>query len=131
LVKNALSRYSSKPRHEGSSGSCVWAGVRDALVAAGQDVVWTGDWAEDPGDEEILAFAFREARVLITLDKDFGRLLFLQGRPHTGIVRLVGLSTRQQVQVCLQMLAQHKHKLAQGAVITAESDRVRIRQASG
>jgi predicted nuclease of predicted toxin-antitoxin system len=111
--------------------SCVWAGVRDALVAVGHDVVWTGDWAEDPGDEEILAFAHREARVLVTLDKDFGRLLFLQGRPHAGIVRLAGLSTRQQVQVSLQMLAQYEQKLTQGAVITVESDRVRIRQPMG
>ncbi len=107
--------------------SCVWPGVRDALVAAGHDVVWAGDWAEDPGDEEILAFSYREARTLVTLDKDFGRLLFLQGRPHAGIVRLVGLSTRLQVQVCLQVLAQHEGELARGAVITAESDRVRIR----
>lgn len=107
--------------------SCVWAGVRDALVAAGYNVVWTGDWLADPGDEEILALAHEESRVLVTLDKDFGRLLFLQGRPHAGVVRLVGLSTRQQVQVCLQVLAQHQSELAKGAIITAESDRVRIR----
>ena len=48
--------------------SCVWGGVRDALVASGHDVVWTGDWAEDPGDDEILAFAYREGRALVTLD---------------------------------------------------------------
>ena len=111
--------------------SCVWGGVRDVLVAAGHQVVWTGDWAEDPGDDEIPAFAYREERVLVTLDKDFGRLLFLQGRPHAGILRLVSLSTRQQVQVCLQVLAQHGAKLAKGAIITAESDRVRIRLPGG
>jgi predicted nuclease of predicted toxin-antitoxin system len=107
--------------------SCLWGGVRDALVAAGHDVAWTGDWAVDPGDDEILAFAHREVRVLVTLDKDFGRLLFLQGRPHAGIVRLVSLSTRQQVRVCLRVLAEQGAKLAACAVITAESDRVRIR----
>jgi len=107
--------------------SCMWGGVRDALVAVGHDVVWTGDWALDPGDDEILAFAYREARVLVTLDKDFGRLLFLQGKPHAGIVRLVSLSTRQQVQACLRVLAEQGPKLAAGAIITAESDRLRIR----
>jgi predicted nuclease of predicted toxin-antitoxin system len=63
----------------------------------------------------------------VTLDKDFGKLSFLQGRPHAGIVRLVSLSTRQQVQVCLQVLVRHARELARGAIITAESDRVRIR----
>jgi predicted nuclease of predicted toxin-antitoxin system len=67
--------------------SCVWGGVRDALLAAGHGVVWTGDWAEDPGDDEILAFAHREGRALVTLDKDFGRLLFLMNRNSSGSQR--------------------------------------------
>lgn len=28
--------------------SCVWGGVRTELAATGHDVVWTGDWPEDP-----------------------------------------------------------------------------------
>jgi predicted nuclease of predicted toxin-antitoxin system len=38
------------------------------------DVIWAGDWPEDPGDEEILAHAHKEARILMTLDKDFGEI---------------------------------------------------------
>ena len=64
--------------------TCVWGGVRQALSAAGHDVIWAGDWDEDPGDDEILAKAYREGRVLVTLDKDFGTLAFLHGRPHAG-----------------------------------------------
>lgn len=108
--------------------SCVWGGVRQALSEAGYDAVWTGDWDEDPGDDEILAHAFRERRALVTLDKDFGALAFLHGRPHAGILRLVNLSTQQQIAVCLRVLAQHGTTLQAGAVITAELDRVRIRQ---
>jgi predicted nuclease of predicted toxin-antitoxin system len=37
--------------------TCVWNGVRDALVAAGHDVIWAGDWDEDPGDDAILKIA--------------------------------------------------------------------------
>ena len=54
--------------------TCVWGGARDALVAAGHDVIWTGEWAADPGDDEILASAHAEGHVLVTLDKDFGEL---------------------------------------------------------
>jgi predicted nuclease of predicted toxin-antitoxin system len=49
--------------------TCVWGGVRTELGAAGHDVLWTGDLPQDPGDEEILAQAYREQRVLITLVK--------------------------------------------------------------
>jgi predicted nuclease of predicted toxin-antitoxin system len=107
--------------------TCVWGGVRKALSDAGYDVVWTGDWEEDPGDDEILTQAYREGRVLVTLDKDFGTLAFLHGRPHAGIVRLVNLSTQQQAPVCLRILAQYGSNLEKGAVVTAEYDRVRIR----
>ncbi len=107
--------------------TCVWGGVREALSDAGHDVVWAGDWAEDPGDDEILAHAYHEGRVLVTLDKDFGTLAFLYGRPHSGLVRLVNLSTRQQVSVCLRVLDEYGWQLERGAIITAEHDRVRIR----
>lgn len=54
--------------------TCVWGGARKDLEAAGHDVDWAGDWPKDPGDEEILAYAHREGRVLVTLDKDFGEM---------------------------------------------------------
>lgn len=74
--------------------TCVWGGLAQALGNAGHDVMWTGTWEEDPGDEEILALAHAEKRVLVTLDKDFGALAFLHGRPHAGILRLVSLTTQ-------------------------------------
>ena len=69
--------------------TCVWGGVVLELRAAGHDVVWAGDWQEDPGDDEILERAHGEGRVLVTLDKDFGELAIVHERPHSGIIRLV------------------------------------------
>lgn len=111
--------------------TCVWGGESQALAAAGHDVVWTSDWDEDPGDEDILALAHKEHRVLVTLDKDFGTLAFLYGRPHAGILRLVSLSTQQQIAVCLRVLAQYGAALQEGAVVTVELNRVRIRKPGG
>ena len=34
--------------------TCVWGKAADLLTTAGHDVFWSGDWDEDPGDEEIL-----------------------------------------------------------------------------
>ena len=110
--------------------TCVWGGVRKPLVDAGHDVVWAGEWPEDPGDEEILGRARQESRVLVTLDKDFGELAIVRGQPHRGIVRLVALSTLQQVQGCLAVLAKYGMELQAGAIVTVEIGRVRVRPAA-
>jgi len=109
--------------------SCVWGGTRTELATAGQDVVWAGDWANDPGDEELLARAYAERRILVTLDKDFGQLAVMKGLPHAGIVRLVDIAAERQADMCLQVLARHESELLAGAIVTAEIHRVRIRPA--
>lgn len=109
--------------------SCVWGGAKDELAAAGHDVVWTGDWEEDPGDEEILSMAQQEGRVLVTIDKDFGQLAVLRGLPHCGIVRLVNFRAKQQATICLHVLSNYGTELQAGALITAEPGRLRVRPA--
>ncbi|MCZ6635386.1 MAG: DUF5615 family PIN-like protein [bacterium] len=107
--------------------TCVWGGVCEALKAAAHDVIWAGDWPTDPGDDDILTYAYQEDRILVTLDKDFGELAIVHERPHCGIIRLVGFAARQQALVCLRVLAQHGPTLQSGALVTAEPGRLRIR----
>ena len=107
--------------------SCVWGKAAGELRASGHDVVWAGDWPEDPGDEAILAHAHADARILVTLDKDFGELAIVHGHPHHGIIRLVNFSARQQAAACLAVLAAHGDDLLAGAIVTAEAGRMRVR----
>ncbi len=107
--------------------SCIGRKVKIELINAGHDVVWSGDWDQDPGDEAILATAYSNNRVLVTLDRDFGELAIIRAIPHCGILRLVNLSTRQQPIVCLQVLQLYGNELLSGAIITASLGRVRIR----
>ncbi len=111
--------------------SCVWGPAQVELKAAGHDVVWAGDWPHDPGDDEILARACAEGRILVTLDKDFGELAVLRGRKHCGIMRLVGLSAKQQASVCLTAVGRHGLLLLGGGIVTAEQGRLRIRPSPG
>ena len=37
-------------------------------------------------DEDVLALAHHEQRILLTNDRDFGELIFHQGLPHSGII---------------------------------------------
>jgi len=107
--------------------TCVWGGVLKELEACGHDVVWAGDWPEDPGDEESLKSAYSEGRILVTLDKDFGEIAIVRGTPHSGILRLVNLGARQQGSVCLRVLDMYGSEMQSGAIITAEPGRLRIR----
>ena len=109
--------------------SCVWGGSKGVLLAAGHDVVWTGDWPSDPGDREILTIAHQERRVLVTLDKDFGELATVHGVRHSGVMRLVGFRAREQGDAIRQLVGQFGADLLLGALVIAYPDRVRIRPA--
>ena len=107
--------------------TCVWGKASTELRAAGHDVLWAGDWPDDPGDDEILARAHAAQRILVTLDKDFGEMAVVRGRLHSGILRLVSIAARQQASICLHVLALHGTELLSGGIITAEPGRLRIR----
>ena len=109
--------------------TCISPGAVETLRQAGHDVVWSGDWQPDPGDETILATAVSEERVLVTLEKDFGELAIVFGRPHFGILRIANFRSRQQATVIQQVIHLHGDDLNQHAIITAEPGKIRIRPA--
>lgn len=107
--------------------TCVWGKAVTALTEAGHDAVWTGDWDEDPGDRAILQRAIAQQRIVITLDKDFGEMAVVEGLSHSGIVRLVGFSARQQGPTIVSVLERYANDLIAGSIVTVERRRVRIR----
>lgn len=106
--------------------SCLSNKIKFQLEAAGHDVIWAGD-KPDPCDSELLELAYFEKRVLITLDKDFGKLAIFHGQAHCGIVRLVDLNFQEQLIACSQALLDHGDELLAGAIITAKRNRIRKR----
>ncbi|HED53015.1 MAG TPA: toxin-antitoxin system, toxin component, PIN family protein [Phycisphaerales bacterium] len=110
--------------------TCVWGGARGSLTEAGHDVEWTGDWQRDPGDEQILAHALANSRVVITQDKDFAELAIVHGKPHSGIIRICGIRAEEQGPVAVSVLKKFEDELAKGAIVTVTTDRIRIRVSS-
>ncbi|MGH2643971.1 MAG: DUF5615 family PIN-like protein, partial [Chitinophagaceae bacterium] len=96
----------------------------------GHHVIWIGEMEKDPGDVAIIRRAYNEKRILITLDKDFGELAILRGFPHSGIIRLVDYAARKQGIVAAFILHKYAEDLMQGAIITTEPGRTRIRPGS-
>ena len=64
--------------------------VADWLRAFGQDVVAVRDLDPRMSDTDILTLAVREQRLVITMDKDFGELVYRSGR-HRGDGRMTSL----------------------------------------
>jgi len=107
--------------------TCVWGGACKELKAAGYDVIWAGDWNNDPGDEKILEHAHKDGRILVTLDKDFGELAIVHGTPHSGIIRIVNFPAQMQGAACQHALNRFGKSLQGGAIVTVEQGRIRIR----
>jgi predicted nuclease of predicted toxin-antitoxin system len=67
---------------------CAGRRLAHWLREQGHDVREATEISPDPGDQALLGWAVREERVIVTIDSDFGLLVFFQNQPHTGIVRL-------------------------------------------
>jgi predicted nuclease of predicted toxin-antitoxin system len=67
---------------------CVWRVVVDAL----REVGWRGSWIHEVSpsisDRQILELSISENSLIITEDADFGDLVFHEGLPAYGVVRV-------------------------------------------
>ncbi len=65
--------------------SCDFSVVR-ALRSAGYEVTVVAEISPRSEDTEVLRLAFREKRILLTEDKDFGQLVFAHSRKTRGLI---------------------------------------------
>ncbi len=68
----------------------------------------------------------RDMRIFITMDKDFGELIHLHGRPHTGLIRLPEVRMAQRITLVENLILNHRQALDERAIITVTSGRIRI-----
>lgn len=92
------------------------------------DVVEVSGLGPDPGDKAIIEMAAREARILVTIDTDFGRLIH-GGTAHAGLIRLPDVPAEPRIHLLAEVLRRHADDAATGAVLTVKSGRIRISKA--
>jgi predicted nuclease of predicted toxin-antitoxin system len=80
-------------------------------------------------DEEVLAIAKREGRILITDDRDFGELVFRHRQPHTGVIylRLASYSFALTTARLEDVLTHHADRLDRFLIVTPGGVRERRR----
>ena len=62
--------------------------VENWLRENGYDILAVRDIDAHAKDSKILQLAFEQKRMIITMDKDFGELVFNSGKQHAGVLIL-------------------------------------------
>ena len=80
-------------------------------------------------DKEILKMAVSEKRLVITMDTDFGELVYNSGLPHAGVLllRLEDAASDQKVEVVSKIMERYSDRLM-GAFSVFKNGRLRIRK---
>jgi predicted nuclease of predicted toxin-antitoxin system len=102
--------------------------LRELLVTLGYDVACVSDIDSRMSDSNILHWAVRESRIIITTDSDFEQIIWQQERLHNGVLRLENLPRNQRIELFKEILANYSQYLESGAVIIANERKIRIRQ---
>ena len=105
---------------------CAGRLLADWLRQEGHDVVESRELGPDPGDRALLAWAAKETRVLITIDTDFGQLIFLENLAHAGLIRLPDVPARERQLIIQDLLTRYETELLDAAIITVRGGRIRI-----
>ena len=106
-------------------GSVVAARLRQE----GYDFVSVFEEMRGAEDAAVLAQAIKEQRVVVTLDRDFGALIFRDSKHHVGVLylRLRKESAEHITKVLLNVLFEHGEEL-QGKFVVVSDYRIRIRK---
>jgi predicted nuclease of predicted toxin-antitoxin system len=107
---------------------CCDAAMVSALRNDGHDVLYAVESLRGMTDDDLLARALSERRVLLTEDKDFGELVYRLRRPAYGIVLLrFDVADRALKVPRLRDLLRYQATRLGGAFVVLESDKIRVR----
>lgn len=102
--------------------------ITTLLLEAGHDVDFVSRVNLAMDDDEILEWAVREKRIIITTDSDFDQMIWLQKRKHFGVLRLENIPRTERKVLCQYVFSHHAQDLESGAIIIATRQKIRIRR---
>jgi predicted nuclease of predicted toxin-antitoxin system len=99
------------------------------LRSLGHDVTAISrNYPHSLADEDVLAIARQEQRILVVADRDFGELIFHQGLARAGVLffRLPGAQLQTKIEHLDKALEQHGDELAAGKFIVVSPGNIRV-----
>lgn len=108
--------------------SCDFAVVR-ALRAEGYDVLTVVEVCAGVEDQYVLELAINERRILLTEDKDFGRLVYVEGMAKVGVLllRFPALARKELCSAVVRLVNNKGDKIKESFVVI-QPGRIRIRK---
>ena len=107
---------------------CVDRQIVDQLRREGHELLYVMEMAPGISDDEVLSLTNQKKSILLTADKDFGELIFRQGKIAKGVIllRLAGVSPEVKAEVVADAIKAHAGELLQAfTVITRKTVRIR------
>ncbi len=106
---------------------CTGTSVAVWFASQGYEVFSVFDSLRGATDDELLNKAVTENYILVTMDKDFGEMIFRYQKPHKGIVflRCEPNNFKKRIETLSYLLANYSEKLPLNFVVVT-NDNVRI-----
>ena len=103
--------------------------IAERLAKDGHEVNRAWKLMAGISDEAVLSAANESRSILVTMDKDFGEIVFRLHHIHRGVIliRLAGLSLEQKAQMVSAAIAEHGAEMA-GAFTVITPHLVKIRK---
>ena len=108
---------------------CPGRKLADWLRRQGHDVAEARLLVADPGDAILLQTAAKEGRILVTIDTDFGHLVYVTGSQHAGMIRLPDVPAQERIRLMEIILNRYQSDVEGGAIITVRGQRIRVSRA--
>jgi predicted nuclease of predicted toxin-antitoxin system len=102
---------------------CTGPKVAEWLQGQGHEIFSVFDEARGIEDDEVIRKAYFESWILITNDKGFGEKVYLEQRPHRGVIfmRLEDERAANKIEVLRRLLAGYAHRLEDQFVVVTDT----------
>ena len=106
----------------------VGIAVAGSLRDSGHDVTFAGDVNCRMPDTDMLSLAYSERRIILTMDTDFGELVYHSRQPHAGvlILRMPGANRDEKIRVVQEIVSRYGDQLPSRFCVYRQG-RLRIR----
>lgn len=102
--------------------------AEEMLKAEGHDITTVRSIDPRMTDDDIVRLAAKEGRMVVTMDRDFGELVYHSGLRHAGVLllRMEDADGQEKAEALLQILREHGWRMAD-CFCVYQKGRLRIR----